>query len=70
MAGSTAGSRPRPQLVTVVGGMMTHGAVIARERGPPAVVGVERATERIPDGQRIRLHGTVGYVMLLPPDAG
>jgi rifampicin phosphotransferase len=56
-------------LVTEVGGTMTHGAVIAREYGLPAVVGVERATERIPDGQRIRLHGTDGYVMLLPPDA-
>ncbi len=56
-------------LVTEVGGMMTHGAVIAREYGLPAVVGVERATERIRDGQRIRLDGTDGYVMLLPPDA-
>ena len=55
-------------LVTEVGGMMTHGAVIAREYGLPAVVGVERATERIRDGQRIRLHGTDGYVVLLPPD--
>jgi phosphohistidine swiveling domain-containing protein len=56
-------------LVTEVGGMMTHGAVIAREYGLPAVVGVERATERIRDGQRIRLDGTDGCVMLLPPDA-
>jgi rifampicin phosphotransferase len=56
-------------LVTEVGGMMTHGAVIAREYGLPAVVGVQRATERIRDGQRIRLDGTDGYVMLLPSDA-
>lgn len=56
-------------LVTEVGGMMTHGAVVAREYGLPALVGVERATERIRDGQRIRLHGTDGYVMLLPSDA-
>ena len=56
-------------LVTEVGGMMTHGAVIAREYGLPAVVGVERATERIRDGQRIRVNGTDGYVMLLPHDA-
>ncbi|MCU1367700.1 MAG: Phosphoenolpyruvate synthase [Ilumatobacteraceae bacterium] len=54
-------------LVTEVGGMMTHGAVIAREYGLPAVVSVERATERIRDGQRIRVHGTDGYVTLLPP---
>ncbi|CAN5636040.1 hypothetical protein BH24ACT5_BH24ACT5_12430 [soil metagenome] len=55
-------------VVTEVGGMMTHGAVIAREYGLPAVVGGERATERIRDGQRIRLHGTDGYVMLLGVD--
>ncbi|MFF3749096.1 rifamycin-inactivating phosphotransferase [Streptomyces sp. NPDC002018] len=53
-------------LVTEVGGPMTHGAVIAREYGLPAVVGVERATRLIRDGQRIRLHGTDGYVEILP----
>jgi pyruvate,water dikinase len=52
-------------LVTEVGGLMTHGAVIAREYGLPAVVGVEDATRLIRDGQRIRLHGTEGYVELL-----
>jgi rifampicin phosphotransferase len=53
-------------LVTEVGGLMTHGAVIAREYGLPAVVGVEHATRLIKDGQRIRVHGTGGYVELLP----
>jgi pyruvate,water dikinase len=53
-------------LVTEVGGMMTHGAVIAREYGLPAVVGVEHATQLIRDGDRIRVHGTDGYVELLP----
>jgi pyruvate,water dikinase len=53
-------------LVTEVGGLMTHGAVIAREYGLPAVVGVEDATRLIPDGQRIRVHGTEGYVEILP----
>ncbi len=53
-------------LVTEVGGLMTHGAVIAREYGLPAVVGVENATRLIRDGQRIRVHGTDGYVELLP----
>ncbi|WP_069870770.1 rifamycin-inactivating phosphotransferase [Streptomyces malaysiensis] len=53
-------------LVTEVGGLMTHGAVIAREYGLPAVVGVERATRLIRDGQRIRVHGTDGYVEILP----
>src|SRR5438105_1888682 len=52
-------------LVTEVGGLMTHGAVIAREYGLPAVVGVEDATRLIRDGQRIRVHGTDGYVEIL-----
>jgi pyruvate,water dikinase len=52
-------------LVTEVGGMMTHGAVIAREYGLPAVVGVVDATRLIADGQRIHVHGTDGYVEML-----
>ncbi|GAA4030234.1 rifamycin-inactivating phosphotransferase [Streptomyces plumbiresistens] len=52
-------------LVTEVGGLMTHGAVIAREYGLPAVVGVEHASRLIRDGQRIRVHGTEGYVEIL-----
>ncbi|MDC0760350.1 phosphoenolpyruvate synthase [Brevibacillus sp. AG] len=52
-------------LVTEVGGLMTHGAVIAREYGLPAVVGVENATTLIKDGQRIRVHGTEGYIEIL-----
>jgi len=51
--------------VTEVGGRMTHGAVIAREYGLPAVVGVEHATRLIRDGQRIRVNGTDGYVEIL-----
>ncbi|GAB3179015.1 pyruvate,water dikinase [Micromonospora palomenae] len=53
-------------LVTEVGGLMTHGAVIAREYGLPAVVGVQDATRLISDGQRIRVHGSDGYVEILP----
>jgi pyruvate,water dikinase len=53
-------------LVTEVGGLMTHGAVIAREYGLPAVVGVENATRLIRDGERIRVHGTDGYIEILP----
>ncbi len=53
-------------LVTEVGGLMTHGAVIAREYGLPAVVGVENATRLIRDGQQIRLNGTEGYIEILP----
>jgi phosphoenolpyruvate synthase/pyruvate phosphate dikinase len=52
-------------LVTEVGGLMTHGAVIAREYGLPAVVGVANATRLISDGQRIRVHGTEGYIEIL-----
>ncbi|CAH1227829.1 rifamycin-inactivating phosphotransferase RphC [Paenibacillus allorhizoplanae] len=52
-------------LVTEVGGLMTHGAVIAREYGLPAVVGVENATKLIKDGQRIRVHGTEGYIEIV-----
>jgi len=52
-------------LVTEVGGLMTHGAVIAREYGLPAVVGVDHATRLIRDGQPIRVHGTEGYIELL-----
>ncbi|CUU49325.1 phosphoenolpyruvate synthase [Clostridium beijerinckii] len=52
-------------LVTEIGGLMTHGAVIAREYGLPAVVGVEDATKLIKDGDRIRVNGTEGYVEIL-----
>jgi pyruvate,water dikinase len=53
-------------LVTEVGGLMTHGAVIAREYGLPAVVGVEQATRLIRDRQQIRVNGTDGSVEVLP----
>ncbi len=52
-------------MVSEVGGLMTHGAVIAREYGLPAVVGVENATKLIKDGQRIRVNGTDGYAEIL-----
>lgn len=52
-------------LVTEVGGLQTHGAVVAREYGLPAVVGVERATGLIRDGDTIRVDGTAGLVTIL-----
>ncbi len=52
-------------LVTEVGGLMTHGSVVAREYGIPAVVSVTGATQRIRTGQRIRVDGTRGFVELL-----
>jgi pyruvate,water dikinase len=52
-------------LVTEVGGLMTHGAVVAREYGIPAVVGVTGATARLATGQRVRVDGTNGRVTVL-----
>lgn len=52
-------------LVTEVGGLTTHGAVVAREYGLPGVVGVENATKLIQDGQRIRVNGSEGYVEII-----
>ena len=52
-------------LVTEVGGLMTHGAVIAREYGLPAVVGMENATTLIKEGQKIRVNGAEGYIEIL-----
>ena len=52
-------------LVTEVGGLMTHGSVVAREYGIPAVVGVVDATKQIKTGRRVRVHGDAGYIELL-----
>ncbi len=52
-------------LVTEVGGMMTHGSVVAREYGIPAVVGVHDATTRLRTGMRIRLDGSAGTIAVL-----
>ena len=52
-------------LVTEVGGMMTHGSVVAREYGIPAVVGVHDATTRLTTGMRIRLDGSAGTISIL-----
>jgi len=52
-------------LVMEVGGLMTHGAVVAREYGIPAVVGVHEATTRFRSGQRMRVDGSTGRIELL-----
>ncbi len=52
-------------LVMEVGGMMTHGSVVAREYGIPAVVGVHQATERLQSGQRIRVNGSNGEITVI-----
>ena len=49
-------------LVMEMGGMMSHGAVVAREYGIPAVVGVPDATERINTGDRLLVDGSGGTV--------
>ncbi len=52
-------------LVTEVGGVLSHGAVIAREVGLPAIVGVTGATAFIRSGQRVRVNATEGTIELL-----
>lgn len=52
-------------LVAEVGGVATHGSVVAREYGLPAVVGVDNATSLIKDGQKIRVNGSDGYIEIL-----
>ena len=52
-------------LVMEVGGLMTHGSVVAREYGIPAVVCVPEATRKIRTGQRIRVDGDMGFIEIL-----
>lgn len=54
-------------LVMEVGGLMTHGSVVAREYGIPAVVCIPDATSAIQTGMRIRIDGDAGYVEILEP---
>ncbi|MEO7273751.1 MAG: PEP/pyruvate-binding domain-containing protein [Vicinamibacterales bacterium] len=53
-------------LVIERGGMLSHGAIIAREFGIPAVIGVRDATRLIPDGRRVIVDGNRGIVSLEP----
>jgi pyruvate,water dikinase len=55
-------------LVMEMGGSMSHGAVVAREYGIPAVVGVANATERIKTGDRVMVDGVAGVVRIMPRD--
>lgn len=56
-------------LVMEMGGSMSHGAVVAREYGIPAVVGVAGATEHIQNGQMIRVDGSTGRIVLVEEKA-
>jgi phosphohistidine swiveling domain-containing protein len=49
-------------VVTEMGGAISHAAIVARENGIPAVVGVRDATRLLRDGQRVRVDGTAGTV--------
>jgi pyruvate,water dikinase len=51
-------------LVMEMGGMMSHGSIVAREYGIPAVVGVPAATTEIKTGQRVTVDGGKGVVLV------
>ncbi|NJK64334.1 MAG: hypothetical protein HC921_18020 [Synechococcaceae cyanobacterium SM2_3_1] len=55
-------------IVAEVGGQLSHGAILAREYGIPAVMNVEAATQRLHNGQKVRVDGSRGTVELLPGD--
>ena len=52
-------------LVAEIGGLLSHGAILAREYGLPAVVNAKDVTRRLNDGDRIELDGTTGRIRLL-----
>jgi pyruvate,water dikinase len=52
-------------VVTDVGGPLSHGSIVAREYGIPAVLGTDSATKHIADGQLITVNGDTGLVTLL-----
>jgi len=52
-------------VVTELGGVISHAAIVARENGLPAVVGIPNVTQLIRDGQRIRVDGAAGLVEIV-----
>ncbi len=52
-------------LISEVGGVLSHGAIIAREYGIPAVMDVHNATSRLHNGQKVRLNGYTGRISIL-----
>ncbi len=52
-------------VVLEVGGVLQHGAVVAREYGKPCVVGIDRVMRKLHDGQRVEVDGTAGVLRLL-----
>jgi pyruvate,water dikinase len=51
-------------VITEVGGILSHGAIVAREYGIPAVMSIPHATQRVPDGQMLTVDGNRGWVTL------
>lgn len=51
-------------VILEVGGMLQHGALVAREYGKPCVSGLENATEILKDGQMVEMDGANGIVRL------
>lgn len=54
-------------VVLEVGGVVQHGAVVAREYGKPCVVGIDRVVERLRDGDVVEVDGTAGTVRISAP---
>jgi pyruvate,water dikinase len=52
-------------LIAEVGGRLSHGAIVAREYGIPAVMDIQNATQLFRDGQRVRIDGQLGVVEVL-----
>jgi pyruvate,water dikinase len=52
-------------VVTDIGGPLSHGSIVAREYGIPAVMGTGVATKRIRSGQTITVDGSEGVVVLV-----
>ncbi len=52
-------------IVLEVGGVLQHGAVVAREYGKPCVVGIDRVIAKLRDGESVEVNGTTGTVRLL-----
>lgn len=52
-------------VVLEVGGVLQHGALVAREFGKPCVVGIDRVVDKLHDGQRVQVDGSAGVIRLL-----
>lgn len=52
-------------VVLEIGGLLQHGAVVAREYGKPCIVGIGRVMTKLQDSQRVEVDGTSGVIRLL-----